>query len=56
VLTEALRRESALVRTHAAWALGEIGGLEAKQALQSARLSEAESQVRDEIESALSNI
>ena len=46
---------SALVRGHAAWALGRIGGPEARAALASARRAEADPDVRLEIEYAQGN-
>lgn len=53
-LTDALRHDaSALVRGHAAWALGAIGGRRARQALEAARATEADTMVRSEIETAL---
>ncbi|MFA9405331.1 MAG: tRNA epoxyqueuosine(34) reductase QueG [Anaerolineales bacterium] len=42
-----------LVRAHAAWALGEIGGRESKLLLEEALLDEAEESVREEIRCAL---
>ena len=42
-----------LVRSHAAWALGALGGLAAKRALERARKRETDSEVVSEIESAL---
>jgi len=54
LLIEALGTESALVRAHAAWALGEIGGSAAEQALEQAHVTETESQVQEEIVFALS--
>jgi epoxyqueuosine reductase len=44
---------SPLVRGHAAWALGEIGGEEAGAALESAFREEADQECREEIEHAL---
>ncbi len=52
-LINALRHEEALVRGHAAWALGRIGGEEARAALQSALADEPEPEVRSEIRYAL---
>lgn len=53
-LTEVLRNEpEILVRAHAAWALGQIGGDEAKEALMAARLAEKNLQVITEIDTAL---
>jgi epoxyqueuosine reductase len=42
-----------LVRAHAAWALGEIGGRESISLLEEALLDEAEESVREEIRCAL---
>jgi epoxyqueuosine reductase len=42
-----------LARLHAAWALGQVGSAEARQALEVARLVETDGQVRQEIELAL---
>jgi epoxyqueuosine reductase len=51
VLSEALRdHDEPLVRGHAAWALGRLGG---RQALEQAREAEADPYVREEIELAL---
>ena len=43
----------ALVRGHAAWALGELGGTAARRALQRARRRETESSVVEEVDAAL---
>ncbi|WP_166394888.1 tRNA epoxyqueuosine(34) reductase QueG [Rubrobacter marinus] len=48
--------ESALVRGHAAWALGEIGGGAAAEALEAALGDEAEASCLEEIRLALENI
>jgi epoxyqueuosine reductase len=53
-LIRALEDSEPLVRGHAAWALGRLGGPRARQALDAARRREAESSVRDEMEQALS--
>jgi epoxyqueuosine reductase len=53
-LEKALTDPEPLVRGHAAWALGHIGGPEARAALGSAARSEAEPYVRGEIGAALS--
>jgi len=54
VLTRALQVEpEALVRSHAAWALGKIGSQEALQALAQARLSESCNDVLEEMQAAL---
>jgi len=52
-LSQSLRREGALVRGHAAWALGQIGGEEARQALQQASAAERNEEVSEEINGAL---
>ncbi|MDE2859957.1 MAG: tRNA epoxyqueuosine(34) reductase QueG [Chloroflexota bacterium] len=52
-LANALGHESSLVRGHAAWALGVIGGEDARAALESAQVAEADADVREEIEAAL---
>ncbi len=45
--------ESPVVRGHAAWALGRIGGAPARGALTAAREAEADAQVLDEIDTAI---
>ena len=52
-LGAALRDDEPLVRGHAAWALGRIGGLEARRALDDRRLVEPDAWVREEIDLAL---
>lgn len=52
-LAEALSEGVPLVRGHAAWALGRIGGPEARQALEDAWGREEDEAVREEIRSAL---
>ena len=52
-LVEALRHELPLVRSHAAWALGAIGGPEAEAALRNALASEEDDEVRAEIAEAV---
>ena len=52
-LTEALRDGESLARGHAAWALGRIGGEEARAALEAALAAEADEAVRMEIRTAL---
>jgi epoxyqueuosine reductase len=55
-LREALLQDpELLVRGHAAWALGRIGGQAARQALQAAFQSESEASVLAEIQAALRN-
>ena len=55
-LAEALRDGEPLVRGHAAWALGRIGGEEARAALEAALAAEREEAVRGEIRAALGQI
>jgi len=55
-LLGALRDHEPLVRGHAAWALGRIGGEEAKQALQLALSAEEDQEVQQEIRCALADI
>jgi len=53
-LVRCLREDgSSLVRGHAAWALGKIGGEEAEEALERAFREEADKECREEIEHAL---
>ena len=52
-LTGSLREAEPLVRMHAAWALGRIGGRRAEEALRSALDREADPEVVEEIEEAL---
>lgn len=52
-LERVLAEEEALVRSHAAWALGKIGGLEAESILGRAARSESDPQVIAEIDAAL---
>jgi len=52
-LSQSLHEEVALVRGHAAWALGQIGGEEARQALQQAGATERDEEVSEEINAAL---
>ena len=56
VLWEALRHSESLVRAHAAWALGEIGGNMAFDALSQANDDEKDTSVREEIQLALSKL
>jgi epoxyqueuosine reductase len=53
-LIKALHDHEPLIRGHAAWALGRIGGTSAIQALQEARETEEDAEVRKEIQAALS--
>jgi epoxyqueuosine reductase len=55
-LVKALEHEEALVRGHAAWALGAIGDSRARAPLESRLADEREIRVREEIESALSEL
>ncbi len=52
-LVKALGDEEPLVRGHAAWALGQLGGEEAQAALAEALEGEADGEVREEIAAAL---
>ena len=52
-LGRALRDASALVRAHAAWALGQIGTPEALRLIEDSRPSETDPQVREEMQLAL---
>ena len=55
-LANALHNSEALVRSHAAWALGRIGGLDSKSALESAMTLEHEEDVLEEIGLALEGL
>ncbi|MGE5304760.1 MAG: tRNA epoxyqueuosine(34) reductase QueG [Alphaproteobacteria bacterium] len=55
-LVGALDDEEALVRGHAAWALGQIGTAEAEAGLQKRRLRETDASVKEEIDAALEGI
>ncbi|HEX2644524.1 MAG TPA: tRNA epoxyqueuosine(34) reductase QueG [Thermoanaerobaculia bacterium] len=55
-LALALAEGEALVRAHAAWALGRIGGEEARRALAEALENEADEEVRAEIRQALAPV
>lgn len=55
-LTDALEDKEPMVRGHAAWALGQIGGLRAKRALTNALREEKDPRVREEIQSSLESI
>ena len=52
-LRRALAEASPLVRRHAAWALGQIGSADSKAALNAARETEQDAEVREEIRDAL---
>ena len=53
-LVGALADREPLVRGHAAWALGRLGGPSARRALEAARRTEVDDGARDEIDGALS--
>ena len=55
-LDRALAEEEPLVRCHAAWALGQIGGHQAKSVLTRAATSESDPQVIAELGAALSEL
>ena len=55
-LVRALREGESLVRGHASWALGRIGGVKARQELESALPLEEEPETREEIGSALAGV
>jgi epoxyqueuosine reductase len=55
-LIEALGTASPLVRGHAAWALGRLGGTEALDALRQAERAESDTWVREEIDLALASV
>lgn len=55
-LAEVLSHEEPLVRGHAAWALGELGGEMAQAALTAAESNETEDWVREEIAAALERV
>jgi len=55
-LEQALTEEEALVRCHAAWALGQIGGPQAKSVLRQAATTEPDPQVIAEVAAALSEL
>ena len=52
-LIKALQTEEPLVRSHAAWALGEIGALEARDGLRAALSTESDPEVTAEIQAAI---
>jgi epoxyqueuosine reductase len=54
-LSKALAHDSPLVRSHAAWALGQIGTAEARVALDDTRSKENDDEVLEEIHAALAN-
>jgi len=55
-LAKTLNHESSLVRQHAAWALGRIGGSEASGALEAALDNETDSDVVKELQSAIQEV
>lgn len=55
-LVEALNDQEALIRGHVAWALGQIGGSEARDALAHRWVIEADAWVREEIEFAANRL
>jgi epoxyqueuosine reductase len=55
LLVSTLENPEPLVRVHAAWALGKIGGKQAKAALEKRRRLEEDEGVRKEIESSLND-
>ena len=54
-LNDALAHDSPLVRGHAAWALGQIGTVDAQEALNAIRSKEVDPEVLEEIHAALTN-
>ena len=54
-LAQAMEDPEELVRAHAAWALGELGGGLARRALETARARESDQTVASEIEAALTH-
>jgi epoxyqueuosine reductase len=55
-LSKALNDHEALIRGHAAWALGRIGGVDARKALERRLTVEDDDWVREEVEAALLEI
>lgn len=55
-LINALYDEEMLIRGHAAWALGQLGGTEASRALEEAMRKEEDEEVRSEIKNALNTL
>ncbi|MCS6860079.1 MAG: tRNA epoxyqueuosine(34) reductase QueG [Abditibacteriales bacterium] len=55
-LIDALHDEEPLVRSHAAWALGQIGTAAARQALEEAMATETDEKVREEIAWAIKTV
>lgn len=56
LLVPLLQDVSAVLRCHAAWALGKLGGTAAKDALEAALMDEADDEVKKEIADALNRI
>ena len=55
-LAQVLADDDALVRSHAAWALGRIGGADAECALRAARAAETDAAVAEEVRLALGDV
>lgn len=55
-LASALSDDEALVRAHAAWAIGQVGGEAGRALLEAARSTESEPEVTEEIDQALANL
>jgi len=55
-LSRMLNQPESIIRSHAAWALGKIGGYQARQVLRNTYQAERETEVRKEIERALEMI
>jgi len=55
-LSDALKCGGPVVRAHAAWALGQIGGIRARTALEEARRAETEGGILAEIDAALAEL
>jgi epoxyqueuosine reductase len=55
ILNKMLRNQEGMIRAHAAWAIGRIGGPKAKQLLRRAFRKERESYVKEEIDNALNS-
>ena len=55
-LSKALTAEDALIRVHAAWALGRIGGGEARDTLEAALITEQDESVLEEVSASLADL
>ena len=55
-LLKAIEDEDELIRSHAAWALGKIGGKRAKGSLDKAYINEIAPKVKEEIELAINSV